>query len=389
MKITDIKSYALMYMKESPALPRPFLLVKVETDCGVFGYGEASSAYGHSFPLVVQEIIDGIFKRILLGEDPVDIERLVTKMRTYIWGYLGAGGVATQAISAVEIALWDILGKVANMPIYKLLGADKREIEVYATGAANFEVDFEWHKKFFARNLKEGFKGVKIRVGKDKDWDEELVSTTRNFVGDDIKIMIDAYMTYRPSTATEMSERFVKYKPYFFEEPVSQHDLTSLANITRNSKIPIAIGERVGSLFAFKELIENRIGNIYQPDATIVGGIKECIAVCSMAEAFSIPCIPHIGGLSAIGYAANLHVSLASRNVDLLEVDGAEWQPMRDELLHEPIFDTSTCLTNGMLAAPDKPGLGISVNEDIFERYPYKRGLVYTDVFPQYGAGIL
>jgi L-alanine-DL-glutamate epimerase-like enolase superfamily enzyme len=389
MKITDIKSFPLMYMKESPALPRPFFLVKVETDSGIFGFGEASSAYGHNYPLVVKEIVDGTFKRILTGEDPTDIERLVTKMRTYIWGYLGSGGVSSQAISAIEIALWDILGKASNMPVYKLLGADKDEVEVYSTGAANFTVDFDWHKRFYERNLKEGFKGIKIRVGKDKDWDETFVKTIREFVGKDINIMIDAYMTYKPDTAIEMAKRFEPYKPYFYEEPLSQHDLSSLERISRISSIPIALGERVCSLYAFKELIERRIGNIFQPDATIVGGIKECLAVCTMGEAFSIPCIPHIGGLSAVGYAANLHVALASRNVSLLEVDGADRQPMRDEILKDPVFDTSVCLIDGKLRAPQKPGLGIEIDESRFERFAYSRGLVYPDVFPQYGAGKL
>ena len=389
MKITDVKTYALMYMKESPALPRSFFLVKIETDEGIFGFGEASSAYGHNYPLVVKEIVDGTFRRILLGEEATDIERLVTKMRTYIWGYLGATGVACQAISAVEIALWDILGKAANLPVYKLLGADKHEVKVYSTGGANFTVDFDWHKRFFERNLKEGFTGIKIRVGKDKDWDEEFVRVVRDFVGKDINIMIDAYMTYRPDTAMEMAQRFAPYKPYFFEEPLSQHDLSSLERITRISPIPIALGERVCSHYAFKELIERKIGNIFQPDATIVGGIKECLAVCMTAEAFSIPCIPHIGGLSAVGYAANLHVALASRNVTMLELDGADHQPMRDEILKDPIFDTSKCLVNGKLRAPEKPGLGIDVDEAAFERFPYERGLVYPDVFPQYGAGQL
>ncbi|SFQ00110.1 galactonate dehydratase [Oscillibacter sp. PC13] len=391
MKIRDIKTYPLMYMKPSPKLPRTFILVKVETDEGIFGWGEASSAYGHSFPMVVKEIIDGTFKRILVGEDPLQIERLVTKMRTYIWGYLGSNGVSCQAISAVEIALWDILGKVAGLPVYKLLGADKDRVKVYATGAANFTVDYDWHMEFFERNLREGYTGVKVRVGKSKDWDEEFVRRVRELVGPDINVMIDAYMTYKPDTAIEMANRFAPYKPYFYEEPLSQYDLSSLERISRISPVPIALGERVCSLYAFKELVERKIGNIFQPDATIVGGIKECLAVCTMAEAFSIPCIPHIGGCAAVGYAANLHVALASRNVSMLELDGADYQPMRDEILVDPIFDATNggVLKDGTIHAPEKPGLGIDINEEAFEKFPYTRGITYNDVFPQYGAGIV
>lgn len=130
MKITDVQCYPLMYWKDVPRIPRCFFLVKVTTDEGLFGFGEASSSYGHCYPLVVQQLVDGTFKRVLTGEDPTRIQHLVVKMRTYTFGYLGAGGVASQAISAVEIALWDILGKAANLPLYKLLGGDKDAVVV-------------------------------------------------------------------------------------------------------------------------------------------------------------------------------------------------------------------------------------------------------------------
>lgn len=388
MKITDVQTYPLMYMKDAPRIPRSFLLVKVTTDEGLFGFGECSSAYGHSFPLVVKEIIDHTLKRLVVGEDPRDIERLVSKMRTWIWGYLGPVGVSNQAIAAVEIALWDIVGKAANMPVYKMLGANMDEIEVYATGATNFEVGFDWHCDFFDRCLKQGFKGVKVRVGKSKDWDEEFVRTIREFVGPDCKLMIDAYMTYRPETAFEMAERFAKYKPYFYEEPISQYDLVSLKKISEQSPIPIALGERVTSLYEFKSLIQNKIGSIFQPDATIAGGIAEAKKICALAEAFSIECIPHIGGLTSVGIAANLHLALACRNVKLLEVDGAAYQPLRDKLLKDPIFDPER-LVDGMMRPSDKPGLGIEVDESVFSAYEYERGPIYPDHYPQYGSGIL
>lgn len=216
MKIVDVQTYPLMYMKDAPKIPRTFLLCKVTTDEGLFGWGEASSAYGHSYPLVVKEIIDHTLKRLILGEDPSDIERLVSKMRIWIWGYLGTTGVSNQAIAAVEIALMDILGKRANLPLYRLLGANRDAIELYATGAANFDVDYDWHREFFSRPLKAGFKGVKCRVGKSKDWDEGFVANIRDFIGPNRRLYIDAYMTYTPETAFEMARRFAQYKPYFF-----------------------------------------------------------------------------------------------------------------------------------------------------------------------------
>ena len=388
MKIADVQTYPLMYMKDAPKIPRTFLLCKVTTDEGIVGWGEASSAYGHSYPLVVKEIIDHTLRRLIIGEDPCDVERLVSKMRIWIWGYLGTTGVSNQAIAAIEIALWDIIGKAAGMPLYKLLGANRDEIEIYATGAANFDVDYDWHREFFSRPLAAGFTGVKCRVGKSKDWDEGFVANIREFIGPDRKLFIDAYMTYTPETAFEMAQRFAQYKPYFFEEPVSQYDLESLSRITRESPIPVALGERVTSLYEFKNLRERGIGKIWQPDACIAGGISEAKKICALAESYSIECIPHIGGITAVGIAANLHLALSCRNVHQLEVDACAYQPLRDNILKDPIFDTDK-ITDGKLRPSNKPGLGIEIDEDMLKEFPYERGPVYPDYYPQYGSGIL
>lgn len=362
--------------------------ISVTTDEGLVGWGEASSAYGHSFPLVVKEIIDHTLKRLVIGEDPCDIERLTQKMRMWIWGYLGAAGVSNQAIAAVEIALWDIVGKKAGMPLYKLLGANRDAVEIYATGATNFGVDYAWHRNFFSRAIKAGFKGVKCRVGKSKDWDEGFVADIRDYIGPDKKLFIDAYMTYTPETAFEMAKRFAPYKPYFFEEPLSQHDLTSLERITRISPIPIALGERVTSLYKFKNLHDHGIGNIWRPDATIAGGISETKKICAYAEAYGIECIPHIGGLTAVGIAANLNLALSCRNVHQLEVDAAAYQPLRDSIITKPVFNTDN-ITDGMLRPSGKPGLGIEIDEEALKEFPYTRGPIYPDFYPQYGTGIL
>lgn len=391
MKITDIQCYPLMYWKDVPHIPRCFFLVKVSTDEGVFGFGEASSSYGHCYPLVVQEVVDGTFRRVLTGEDPTRIQHLIAKMRTYTWGYLGAGGVASQAVSAVEIALWDILGKVAGLPVYKLLGGHKNAVEVYACGTVKFDVEPAWHCELLQKWKESyGLLGFKIRVGHSKAWDEEFARAARQTVGPNSKLMIDAYMTYSAETAAEMARRFAPYEPYFFEEPLPGEDFNALARLTKSSPIPIALGERVGTLFGFQQLLENGVGNVFQPDVTISGGIAEGMKICSMAEAFSVRCMPHIGGLTAVGIAANLHLALAHTNARLLEVDPWEYQPLRDELLREPIFDLKN-LRDGKMPAPEKPGLGIEIDETVLEKYPYQPGtpMYPEDYFPSYGAGRL
>ena len=236
--------------------------------------------------------------------------------------------------------------------------------------------------------LEAGFKGVKCRVGKSKDWDEAFVANIREFIGDNKKLFIDAYMTYTPETAFEMAGRFAGYKPYFFEEPISQYDLESLEKISKESPVPIALGERVTSLYEFKNLREKHIGQIWQPDACIAGGISEAKKICALGEAYSIECIPHIGGITAVGIAANLNLALSCRNVKQLEVDGAMLQPMRDDIIEDDIFNIVR-IKDGMLRPSGRPGLGIEIREDVLKDFKYERGPVYPDFYPQYGSGIL
>ena len=257
-------------------------------------------------------------------------------------------------------------------------------------GTVKFDVEPAWHTQIFEEWKKYGLRGFKIRVGKDRDWDEELARVARECIGPDKKLMIDAYMTYTADTAIHMARRFEKYNPYFFEEPLSQYDMDSLQRITRESPIPIAMGERVMSLRGFKDLIVNHVGNLYQPDATIMGGISEAMKILSLSEAFDIPCTPHIGGLTAVGISANLQVALAHRNAKLLEIDAWAYQPLRDELLKDPIFNMQD-MKDGMMKATEKPGLGIEIDESVLEKYPYIKGtpMYPEDFFHNYGAGTL
>lgn len=253
---------------------------------------------------------------------------------------------------------------------------------LYACGTVKFDVEPAWHCELLQKwKERFGLRGFKIRVGHSKAWDEAFAREARQTVGPDSKLMIDAYMTYSAETAAEMARRFAPYEPYFLEEPLPGEDYGALARLTRSSHIPIALGERVSTLFGFQQLLTNGVGNIFQPDVTIAGG---------MAEAFSVRCMPHIGGLTAVGIAANLHLALAHPNAKLLEVDPWEYQPLRDELLREPIFDLIN-LQDGKMPAPQKPGLGIDIDESVLAKYPFEPGtpMYPEDYFHNYGAGRL
>ncbi|MDA8037598.1 MAG: mandelate racemase/muconate lactonizing enzyme family protein [Actinomycetota bacterium] len=388
MKIASVRVIPLGHMKDEPAIPRSFALVRIESDEGIVGWGEASSAYGHSYPLVVKEVVEGVLARALVGKEVFAIEHRLFDMRRYATQFLGSSGVVSQAIGGVEIALWDILGKACGLPLFQLLGGRRSEVRLYGTGTTYFEMEPTWHAEYFAKCLAHGFRGVKVRVGKAPDWDLSLVSTVRDFIGDDVALYVDAFMSYSPESALEMARRFSDYGVGFFEEPVRQEVLGNLTRLVERSPIPIAVGERLYSVREFEAVVRARAADVLQPDATIVGGLREALRVCDLGALGGYRVIPHIGGLSAVGIAANLHVACASDAVSELEYDIGPYQPLRDEILMEPVFSLES-IDGGVLRPPESGGLGIEIDELRLEAFAYERGDVYPDIYPHYGAGDL
>ena len=388
MNISSVRVLALGHMKDEPAIPRSFALVRIETDAGLVGWGEASSSYGHSYPLVVKEVVEGVLARALVGKGALDIEARVFDMRRYATQFLGASGVVSQAMAGVEIALWDILGKASNLPLYRLLGGRRDEVRLYGTGTTYFEKDPAWHAGFFKGCLAHGFRGVKVRVGKTRAWDLSLVRTVREAVGSDVRLYVDAFMSYSLRTALGMAREFDAYDVGFFEEPIRQESLEGLAYLVEKSPVPIAVGERLYSAREFEAVMRARAADVLQPDATIVGGMREALRVCELGALGGFRVVPHIGGLSAVGIAANLHLACASDAVVELEFDIGPYQPLRDDILVDPVLSLDR-IQGGVLRAPQGPGLGIEVDEERLASFAYEPGPVYPDIYPQYGAGEL
>lgn len=388
MKITDIRTIGLGCEGGVAGVRRGFCLVRVETDAGLVGYGEASTSYGHIYPGVVEAIVDAAISPAIGGKDPLDIRSRIRDMKLYVHPWLGWDGISAQAIGAVEIALWDILGKAKEMPIAHLFGAHRDKVPLYGTGAVKpivAGVDPDWHGKYFDTLLEKGFKGVKTRISSGIEADTAQIEGVREYIGPDIKLMVDAYFCYTPASAIKLAQRIADYDIFWFEEPVPQHMLPGIAKLREASPVPIAYGERTSSLSGFEILVHRQAADILQPDAAVCGGILECIEVDALAKANNLAVFPHIGGLSAVGLAANLHLA-AVINTEMLEYDGNPFAPMRDELILDPIFSWDR-LEDGCLKVPDGPGLGIEIDESIFEKYPFRAGGFYPDVFPQFGLG--
>jgi L-alanine-DL-glutamate epimerase-like enolase superfamily enzyme len=388
VKITDVQAIQLEYEKDFPKLLRSFALIRIKTDSGIVGYGEASSSYGHFYPSIVAAIIDEVIGRILNGEDPLNLDRLLFKMHHYLDGYLGSEGITAQVISGVEIALWDIIGKATGQPVCRLLGGYREGVPLYGTGTTYFEQTPEWHCHFFDAAIAHGFKGVKARIGNNPQADLRLVQTVREYLPPEMHLMVDAFWSYSPDSAIRLTKELGRMNIYFFEEPLPQYEIEGLAKLKAASPVRIAVGERVYSLRGFKEVVVHHAADVLQPDATICGGILEAKKVFALGEAFDVQVLPHIGGLSAVGIAANLHLAASVSACDLLEYDLSPTQPLRDELLKDPIFSMDR-IRDGLLPVPDKPGLGIEIDESVFDKYPYKGGQVYPDVYKSLGAGRL
>jgi L-alanine-DL-glutamate epimerase-like enolase superfamily enzyme len=374
MKIKSVEAIPITYDERRPLnylfeAPLSFLFVRVGADEGITGYGEVCDSYGCNYPLVVKAIIDEALAPLLLDEDPADIERLVFKMRGWTRRRLGDQGVAIQAISGVEIALWDLLGKIMGKSVSRLLGRFKDRIPVYASSTVLEEGPPALHLKLVEHCLDQGVRAVKVRIGLDFRRDMDTLRTLRSVIGNDLQLMVDGGEHYTVHTAVEIAHTLADLDVRFFEEPVPQHNREGIARLVERSPVPIAYGEHLFLCQDFLDCLTHRRADVIQPDAAICGGILESRKVAALGEAFGMPVIPH-SAAGPLALAANLHFAASVANVSLLEY-AFTFDRLWARMLKEPILSPSA-LQNGELTVPNGPGLGVSINEDIWDEYPYQ-----------------
>lgn len=368
--IKDVKTYKLCYVginEEKDALaikslaehPMEIVVTEIETSDGYTGYGESLS-YGCSD--AVQVTIEKILKPLLLKEDEELIEYLWDKMYKATLRF-GRRGIVIAGISGIDIALWDIMGKKTKKPIYKLLGGFKRKIKAYITGGYYSEKkDIEKLREEEAYYAKMGFEGVKVKIGaKRMEEDLERLRAVREAVGENVKIAVDANNVYTFDEALEMGRKLERLGIWFFEEPIQTDYLDLSARLAEELEIPIAGYETAYTRWEFYEIMRKRAVDIVQTDAMWTGGISEMVKIGNIAKVMGFPLIPHYsaGGISLI---ANLHVASAL---------GTEWIEMhlRKNDLRDKIFKESLEIDSGHLVVPDRPGLGFTLKDEIFEEY--------------------
>jgi galactonate dehydratase len=366
MQITDIKTFLI-----HPGTSKNWLFIKVETDAGIYGWGEAytQADRDRSIEITVQQL-----RRYLIGRSPFDIKHFT---------YMAYTDFATRrgsmefycAVSGIEQALWDIVGKATGQPVYNLLGgAARSQIRVYANGwggGGSLEQLAAAAQAVVAR----GFTALKFDpfpnpwrayiARREEETAVERVAAVREAVGPDVEILVEVHRRLAPMHAVRVARALEPYRPFWYEEPVSSRDLSGLAEARRAITLPIVTGEELYTKAEFRNVFEARAADIINPDVCNCGGILELREIAAMAEVYHVVVAPHNYNSTAIGLAATVHAAAGMPNfliteyfVNFEEVSRAIATPLLP--------------TDGMITLPTAPGLGVEIDEAALAHYAYR-----------------
>ena len=372
MKITDVKTF-LMHAG-APSLKswaadgsfgtqtysgnltgtRNWLFVKVYTDEGITGIGECSG-----WPRVIETAVQDL-RALLVGEDPTHIERLWQKMMIAIMGHGMTGTVGGGAMTGIDMALWDIKGKALGVPVWNLLGGKVRDrIRIYAH-ANTPEV---------ALSLKErGITAIKCGGVSDP---VRKVAMLRDAVGDSMDIAIDLHGPpwLTPGDAAVLARALEPYGLMWIEDPIAPENLDGYRRIRDAAHVPLAAGERMATIWGLRELIEQDLVDVAQPDTGRAGGITQMRKIAAMAEAHHIMMAPHSGSLGPVAEYAAMHLMAAIPNALILERIEDDWDGRARTVIPHPVQQ------DGWLTVPDAPGLGVDIDEEFVARFPSSQNL--------------
>ena len=393
MKITNIEAIPLAWKLPErtygwwsdygPRTESHAVIVKVDTDKGLTGYGEVHTGYGYTRGACwsAKTVVEKELGPEIMGDDPTRPEYIWEKMyngpRTELaltYGHacprLGRRGITVCAMSGIDMALWDIFAKSLNVPIYKLLGGGYRtKIPAYASGG---HAPPEHAGEEAMSYIDKGFRAMKMRVGgmdapQVVDGSIARIKAVRDAIGDDIALMLDAHGSLNVSQAIQLAQKAEPYGISWFEEPVPSDNWDGMARVRNSTSIPISTGENDFTQFDFRDIIAKEAADILQPDLAVVGGFTAARRVAALAHAANLQCVPHVWG-SAILFAASLHLAAAIPNCSIFEFRMGNCGFFTD-LLEEPFsIDSDGCVT-----VPEKPGLGVDFDlEEAKTKFPFE-----------------
>ncbi len=349
---------------------RDAIIVRVETDEGLTGYGEAHP--GRS-PGAVVSLINSTLNPMITGMDACDVVGVFARVNRMQLSSHGLGAGAALAVSGIDMALWDIRGKAAGMPLYRLLGGSRRRVPAYAGGISMGFQDpaslVEEAQGYVAR----GYRAVKLRLGDNPRDDIARVQAVRAGLGEGIEILTDANTAYNLADARRVIPALAEARVAWLEEPFGCNEWAAYrAGAALSAQVPLAAGENHYTRFEFARMIEERAVQILQPDLSKTGGITEGMRIAAMASAWSLPVHPH-SSATGLNHAASIHFLAALDNGGYFEACVSPFNPLRD------LFgSTFTIGGDGCVEPLDAPGIGLVVDESLFAQYPAIDGPGYV-----------
>ena len=369
MKITGIKTN--IFSSRHSNAKRNWLIVRIQTDEGIEGIGESSML---SSDPIVESLIQEWSENYLVGKDPLAGQVHWTRLHQ---DNLGRGGrLYSTVLSGIDIALWDLRGKILGVPVYQLLGGPFRnKLRVYANGwytnPASPDLIAEEAKKV----VEMGYTAMKFDpFGKiayttispeEAQLSVDRVAAVREAVGPNVDILIEVHARFNVYTAVGLAKRMEQYRPFWYEEPVSQENTNEMRQVRDRISIPVATGERLYLKFPFFDLVKNEAVDILQPDICNAGGITELHKIGSMAEAQHVMMAPHNTN-SAVGTVASFHLDTAMPNFLIQEYHAEFYEPH-----YFQVVQGLPRQKDGYVNLPEGPGLGISLDDELLDRYPY------------------
>lgn len=371
MKITNVRATVLKLPEISSAADgtQDDLIIEIETDEGITGYGEADTA-----PFVGKAIIETYMshgtcfglREVLLNHDPFDYEMIWNEMRAKTY-YYGRSGPVMHVMSGIDMALWDIMGKSVGKPVHKLLGGSYSDkVCAYASALMPETPDEVTRLVEMHRNL--GYKAIKLGwgpLGYDVYRDFKLIKAARAAAGNEMEIMVDIGKRYRLKSALYMAKALEQLNVYWLEEALPAEDYAGYRTLAEQSPIRIATGEEESGRLAFARLINETHVDVIQPDMSRCGGLTEAKKIATLAQDANILCIPH-AFKTGILVAASIHLITAIPHAPFLEFSVTD-SAIRKEILTNPFV-----LKDGFVDVPVAPGLGIELNREVIAKYGVK-----------------
>jgi len=367
MKITAVEPVVL------GAAWRNLIFIKVKTDEGLVGIGECTL---HNREEGILGYLPGAVRRHVIGSDPFNIEDLWLRMyRNEFWRN---GAIATTVMSGIEIACWDIVGKACNQPVWRILGGQCHEkIKAYANAWYTVERKPEEFAKRVKVVLDKGYKALKVDPfgpggleisHAEKVKSVELVAALREAVGPDVEIFVEMHGRFSAATAIDISRMLEPYHPGWIEEPCPPEDIPSLVKVAEHVNLPVATGERYYTRYGFREVLESTAPDILQPDVIHAGGIMEMKKIAAMGDVRSMVMAPHNSN-GPVCTAASVHFDFCTTNVKVQEC----FDDFSETWVVDAVPGTPRP-KDGYFYPPEKPGLGVELNEDLIKEHPYKEG---------------